>query len=206
MYFDETSGVFCLVGSRMGAGGSPTEIAVFTDGACANNGRAGARGTYGVYFGGGTTIGEGRSIYSKCGTLCDCCLPHTNQKAELEAVVRAVDEIMPTADGTMLDDFRSLTRVVIVLDSDFVFKAMTDYIYKWEKNGFKNARGREVSDSLMFRALQSSITELETEHKIQVQFWRVGREFNGDADNLAKQAFQFPRYNEHASIYGGDEE
>ena len=206
IYFDKDSGVFCLMGSPMGASGSPTEIAVFTDGACANNGRPGARGAYGVYFGGGTTLGEGRSLYSKCGTLCDCCLPHTNQMAELEAVFRAVDEIMPTADGSMPDVFRSLTRVVVILDSDYVFRAMTDYIYRWEKNGFKNARGRKVNDSFMFRTVQNLLTELETDHMIQVQFWRVDRKFNGDADDLAKQALQFPRYNEHASVHGEDDE
>ena len=196
IYFDDASGVFCLMGSPMGADGSPTEIAVFTDGACANNGQPGARGAYGVYFGGGTTIGEGRSLYSKCGTLCSCCLPHTSTRAELEAVARAVRTITPM-DGVFEDAFKSLTRVVIILDSDYLFKAMTDYIYRWEQNGFKTARGREVSSSLMFRMLQSFITELETKYMIQVQFWRVGREFNGDADDLAKQALQCPNFNEH---------
>jgi len=195
IYFHDHWGVFCLKNTPMSQTGSPTEIAVFTDGACSNNGRPGARGAYGIYFGGGTTIGEGKSLYTCCGTLCSCA-PHTSQRAEVEAVVRALRIIAPSDESDDRSEvFSSLKRVVIILDSDYVYKAITDYIYKWEQNGFVNSRGKEISNAPEFRFLQEYATRLECEYQVEVQFWRVDREFNRDADCLAKTARSMEEYN-----------
>ena len=56
-----------------------------------------------------------------------------------------------------------------------------------EDNGYVNARDRPVCNADLFRKLDDAVEELSDED-VQVQFWHVGREENGEADCLANAA------------------
>ncbi|XP_066918467.1 ribonuclease H1-like [Clytia hemisphaerica] len=98
---------------------------VYTDGCCRGNGRSGAIGGIGVYWG----PDHPRNISEPL--LVD---EPTNQKAELEAAIRAID----CAIGMGLDDLELRT------DSTYTIKSMTEWIPRWERNGWKTSKGTDV--------------------------------------------------------------
>lgn len=106
----------------------------------------------------------------------------TNQRAEIRAAVRALE-----AAKLLLLDVISVRRVVLVCDSHYVVQGMTEYVFRWLENGWKTAGGRTVVNAPDFRELNELIEKLE-EEGINIEFWKVGREDNTQADSLAKAA------------------
>lgn len=82
---------------------------------------------------------------------------------------------------------RKLRRVVIRADSKYLVNAMTDWIFKWEDNGYLNARGLPVTNGGLFRELALAVED-SNDDDVDVQFWHVPRELNGEADCLANAA------------------
>ena len=72
-------------------------------------------------------------------------------------------------------------------DSRYLVDAMTDWIFKWEGNGYRNARGERVVNEDLFRRLEQAVDDL-SDVRVDVQFWHVRREDNGVADWLANAA------------------
>jgi ribonuclease HI len=77
-------------------------------------------------------------------------------------------------------------EVIIKLDSDYVAKSLCDYIWTWESNGFMTRKGTPVEHGDLIREMHATITQMEKEGA--VRFWRVGREWNKEADALVNQA------------------
>lgn len=104
-------------------------IDIFTDGSTTNNCRLSkkARGGVGVYFPSGnyTDIAEPFYIF-----------PITNQRCELYACIRAVQEIIMKIK-------KKKVKVQIITDSQYVIKSMTKWIHMWIKRGWKKANGVE---------------------------------------------------------------
>lgn len=121
---------------------------------------------------------------------------HTNQRAELHAagqaliVVRSIREQNPMGPARLNiapGPARSLRRVVIKSDSDYLVKGMTDWIYRWKRNSFVNQKGAAVVNADLFQDLDQSVEELN-DLGVEVQFWHVPRARNVVADHLAKSA------------------
>lgn len=53
-----------------------------------------------------------------------------------------------------------LQQVVIKADSEYVVKGMTEWIFKWQKNGFRNSKEKPLENSIVFRELQLLVTKL----------------------------------------------
>jgi ribonuclease HI len=106
----------------------------------------------------------------------------TSQRAEILAAIKALRK-----PSTLFADVPSIGCIVLLCDSQYVVGAMTEWIFAWKENGWKNANGGGVENKADFEELDTVIEALE-EDGLDVKFWLVGREHNEDADRLAKAA------------------
>ncbi|KAJ1734091.1 hypothetical protein LPJ61_001248 [Coemansia biformis] len=107
------------------AGETRDGIVVYTDGASAKNGQRGAHAGVGVYFG----SGDRRNVSERL-----CGPRQTNQRAELTAIVRAV-QIADPAKG-----------LHICTDSMYSIKCLTAWFPRWESHGWKSSAGAPVEN------------------------------------------------------------
>ncbi|KAB5582763.1 ribonuclease H-like domain-containing protein [Coniochaeta sp. 2T2.1] len=98
---------------------------IYTDGACKGNGKTNSRGGVGVFFG----HNDERNIAEKLQGE-----PQTNQRAELSAILRAL-EVAP------LD-----TPVIIVTDSSYSINCLTKWRKGFERNGWNTSKGEPVKN------------------------------------------------------------
>ncbi|KAL2817104.1 ribonuclease H-like domain-containing protein [Aspergillus granulosus] len=154
-------------------------LVIAIDGACSNNGKDKARSSIGVFHGYG-------SEWNVSCTL-DNTGRHTNQIAELEACSRALSNAIAIQAEWDLTD-HPLDTLVIKSDSEYVVRGLTEWLPKWKKNGWKNAKGLPVTNSYLFQRIDWLIEQLE--QNISVKFWIVPRGQNGMADAMAKYALK----------------
>jgi ribonuclease HI len=93
-----------------------SSVLVFTDGACPNNVRPDAAGGIGIYFG-------PNSLHNISQRLPGSEIP-TNQRAEIQAAVTALKILKKE-----LDTVFSMHKIVIGTDSEYVVKAMSEYVF-----------------------------------------------------------------------------
>jgi ribonuclease HI len=153
-------------------------IFIAVDGACRGNGTPDAKAAIGVYF--GETSSFNRSLLLRQ-------VPTTNQIAELSAGIVALEQAMEILRTRALGG-ESLQKVVIKADSEYLVKGMTEWVFKWEVNGYRNAKRDPVKNSALFKKLHRLVEDLNASN-VEVLFWHVPREMNKEADRLANQAF-----------------
>lgn len=146
------------------------------DGGCRGNGTPQAKSAIGVYV-----AEESRFNASLC--LPNMDIP-TNQRAELEAWLEDLIELR-TAEMEYLR--LPLHRVVLKADSEYVVKGMTEWIFKWMKNGWKNAKGKPVANKELFDEIHEMVLILK-DVNVVVLFWLVPRQGNREADALVSAA------------------
>lgn len=115
--------------------------------------------------------------------MLDPRAPQTSSRAELEGVRKALETVQNMRRAGELQGWR---EVIIKLDSDYVAKALSEWIWKWEENGFINSKRRTVEHAYLIREIHQTISKMEQE--MAVRFWRVGREWNQQADALVNRA------------------
>jgi ribonuclease HI len=147
------------------------------DGACSNNGNDRARSAIGVFHG---YDSEWNSSYT-----LDGLDRHTSQIAQLAACSRALSDALVIQEGLKMPGDR-LDAVVIKSDSEYVVRGVTEWLPKWKKNGWKNAKGQSVANYTYFQEIKRLIELLEEDSS--VKFWIVPREQNKMADSLAVSA------------------
>ncbi|KAF3766036.1 hypothetical protein M406DRAFT_221619, partial [Cryphonectria parasitica EP155] len=139
---------------------------VYTDGSALSNGQEGAVAGVGVFFG----DRDPRNISER--------LPgdvQTNQRAELTAIIRALQSVPPQRG------------VLIWSDSTYAIKCVTDWFIKWEANGWKTHKGPVQNRDLVELALQE-IRKRDALGTRTVIKWIKGHEGNRgnvEADGLA---------------------
>ncbi|KAI0836607.1 ribonuclease H-like protein [Hypoxylon sp. FL0890] len=152
-------------------------VVVSIDGACRGNGTPSARAAWGVYFG-------EHSPYNACGVL-EPTLPQTSTRAEIEALSQLLRIIREefTGDFTM-QEFRIRT------DSDFLMRAMSEWMDDWIASGGRGAQGRPVAHYKVLKELHDRIDDMTygDDGGMDFKFWHVPREQNQEADALANQA------------------
>jgi len=82
-----------------------------------------------------------------------------------------------------LDGWR---EVILKVDSDYVARSLSEWIWSWEKNGYVTRKGTPVEHGDLIREIHATINSMEEE--MAVRFWRVGREWNSEADALVNHA------------------
>ncbi|KAG6360238.1 hypothetical protein INS49_011294 [Diaporthe citri] len=141
-------------------------LEIYTDGSTLSNGQTGAVAGVGVFFG----DGDPRNISERLSGT-----PQTNQRAELTAILRAL-ETVPVDQGVM-----------IWSDSMYAINCVTEWFVKWEKNGWKTHKG-QVQNRDLVEAVLVKIRERESHGTTTLIKWIKGHESsagNISADKLA---------------------
>ena len=136
------------------------KIQIYTDRACSGNPGVGGWGAILIY---GTTKKE----------IFDGENNTTNNKMELTAVIRALECLKETCE------------IDLYTDSKYVKDGITQWIYSWKRNNWKNSKKEEVKNKDLWQKLD----ELSQTHKIN-WFWVKGHEdneINNRADELARE-------------------
>lgn len=143
-------------------------INVYTDGSSLGNGYHGASAGVGVFFG----SGDPRNISERLRGD-----PQTNQRAELTAILRAL-EVVPTRQG-----------IQIITDSKYSIQCVTEWYRNWERNGWKTQQG-PVKNRDLVEAVRAKIKERDAKKAQTLFTWVKGHASdpgNVAADHLAVQ-------------------
>ena len=135
---------------------------IYTDGACSGNPGPGGWGA--VIF------DEKEKQYNISGNVKDT----TNNRMELMAPIMALKKI------------KSMSNVMIFTDSTYVKNGITEWIKKWEKNGWKSSSKKPVKN----KDLWIKLNDLCQKNKVQWK-WIKGHsnnKYNDLADELATRA------------------
>ena len=137
-----------------------SKITIYTDGACSGNPGVGGWGAILLYQEHKKEI-YGGDKYT------------TNNKMELTAVIEALSALK-----------KENCDIEIYTDSQYVKKGITEWLFGWKKNNWKNSKKQEVLN----RDLWEKLDILTSKHKIE-WFWVKGHnndELNERADELAR--------------------
>eukprot|EP00469_Lotharella_globosa_P015893 CAMPEP_0167824666 /NCGR_PEP_ID=MMETSP0112_2-20121227/8923_1 /TAXON_ID=91324 /ORGANISM="Lotharella globosa, Strain CCCM811" /LENGTH=417 /DNA_ID=CAMNT_0007726659 /DNA_START=43 /DNA_END=1296 /DNA_ORIENTATION=- len=153
-------------------GSAQKTVFVDADGACPKNGRRGALGGIGVYFG----PGDSRNISEPLPGH-----PQTNQRAELMSLIRAVE--------ILRREGKKSAPVCLRSDSRYAVSGLTEWVPKWKRNGWTTARGTEVKNQDLWRRLDSEIAAVGTLRKVHLVWVKAhaGDRRNEEADRLATE-------------------
>ncbi|XP_043466345.1 ribonuclease H1-like [Leptopilina heterotoma] len=143
-------------------------VHVYTDGACKANGKPNAQAEIGIWFNQEHPL----NISDKA------CNRQTNNSAEMEAIIKAI-EILKNLN---------YKKIRIHTDSKFVIYGIKEWLPKWENNGWKTSRKREVISKKDFVKMKSSLNNLEVE--LIYEPGHTGIIGNKGADRLAKLAIE----------------
>ena len=134
-------------------------IQIYTDGACSGNPGVGGWGAILIY----------NNVKKE---IFDGDLDTTNNKMELTAVIKS------------LESLKEKCEVDLYTDSKYVKDGITQWIYSWKKNNWKNSKKEDVKNKELWQKLDA----LSKVHKIN-WFWVKGHgdtELNNRADELAR--------------------
>lgn len=146
---------------------------VWTDGACANNGRSDARAAIGVFFWYNHPSNVSRRVPN--------WHRQTNNIAEILAATEGAQQAL---DG-------GVRRLRINTDSKYLMFSIKDWLSKWRNNGWKNSKGFDVAN-------QEEIVQLDdTLQCFDAVEWRhveahSGIPQNEMADKFAREATSDP--------------
>lgn len=76
---------------------------------------------------------------------------------------------------------------MLITDSAYLKNGLSNWVWKWEENGFRNAEGLPVVTGNDFLYLHTLIKRFQPMN-LEVNIWQVPRELNKDADRLANTA------------------
>ncbi|KAK7419139.1 hypothetical protein QQX98_003478 [Neonectria punicea] len=142
-------------------------LQIYTDGSSLANGKKESRAGLGVFFG----AGDPRNLSEKLEGE-----PQTNQRAELMAILRAL-EIAPLEQ-----------TVQILTDSQYSINCVTQWALSWDRKGWKTATGGEVKNQDIIRNVLARMTERTKAGANTYYQWVKGHASNSGnvaADRLA---------------------
>ncbi|KXS17303.1 ribonuclease H-like protein [Gonapodya prolifera JEL478] len=164
--------------------GDPQACLVFTDGACLGNGGANPRAGWAFVHG---KSGKGRNAtyhivqnrLERTGVFGVGRTIQTSNRAELRAVIAALRFNNWRSEG-----FR---RLVIATDSEYVVEGATNWARSWVRRGWCTRTGDPVKNKDLWELLLGQV-ERSRSSGLEVELWRVPREWNEVADEAAKEA------------------
>jgi ribonuclease HI len=153
-------------------------INLYADGGCRGNGKPGAIGAAAVLF--KKRKGRWRPKHS---VALPSSPPPTNQRAELTAVILALEMALRQPAKLRTDPWLDVT---IYIDSKYAKGCMVEWIHNWRQNGWINARGGPVvNKDLIMRA---SALDSQLRKIADVEYKWIPREQNRRADELCNEA------------------
>lgn len=163
---------------RKSSSSTSSHDVVYTDGCSRGNGKSGATGGIGVYYGTGDKRNVSEPLHGE---------RQTNQRAELTAAIRAIDNAISDAKPG-----KTAKGLDIHTDSEYASKSLTEWGDKWEKNDYTR-NGKPISNLDLVKEGREKINEYNAIYgsKNGVKFTHVrghtGVEGNENADRLANQ-------------------
>lgn len=158
------------------------QFLVYTDGACLDNGgenpRAGCSFVYRNSTLNPTVCGHASFPLEKEGPTGMEGL-QTSNRAELRAVIAATRFRYWLGEGCRC--------LVIATDSEYVVEGMTKWVKKWIRNDWRTSSGLPVKNKDLWKCLLGEVERWD-ERGMRIQFWRIPREWNTEADQHAKVA------------------
>ena len=127
------------------------EITIHTDGACRGNPGLG---------GWGAVLQRG----NKRKEILGAALETTNNRMELTAAIRALEAL------------KSTSNVLVITDSQYVRRGITEWIEDWKQRDWKTAARKPVKNIDLWQRLD----ELVAAHKVH---WQWVKGHSGDPDN-----------------------
>ncbi|AOW00463.1 ribonuclease H-like domain-containing protein [Yarrowia lipolytica] len=123
-------------------GGADHPIPVYTDGASRNNQSSNAKAGYGIFFGNGSEDNVSKPLAG---------MQQTNQRAELTAIYEACKIIKDRNDRRYYD---------IRTDSQYSISCLKEWGMNWERNGWKNSKGADVSNQDIIKPARNLLISL----------------------------------------------
>ena len=146
-------------------------VMVFTDGACPNNGKGGARAGIGVWWNYGHKHNVSERVKGE---------KQTNNVGEIQAIVRAI---------RLACEMKNVRKLQINTDSEFTINSVTKWMSGWKKKGWRKADGKEVANKEDFMILDEVLQKAKDIEKVEIKWQHVrghaGVEGNEEADKLA---------------------
>lgn len=139
-------------------------ILIFSDGACSGNPGPGGWAAI-IAF----AEGEIRELGGSASET-------TNNRMEMAAAIRALDFVKERAG-----------RVVFYTDSTYVIRGITQWIWGWKRNGWRNAEGQAVLNKDLWEVLAELTNARKGSDKVEWHYSRghVGTPGNERCDELA---------------------
>jgi ribonuclease HI len=173
-----------------------TQFLIYTDGACLDNGGANPRAGCCFVYRNSTQnpkiCGYTSFPLEKQGPTA-IEHPQTSNRAELRAVIAAMRFRVWTGEGCRC--------LVIATDSEYVVEGMTKWVKGWMCNNWKTSTGAPVKNKDLWECLLGEV-ERWNEEGMRIQFWRIPREWNTEADQHAKVAATKSASQEFGDIHG----
>ncbi|KAI0348460.1 ribonuclease H-like protein [Trametopsis cervina] len=186
---------------------------VFTDGACKDNGNNNNDGSSRARAGIGGVAGsmgiEQRNPAYRWAVPVDDFVDgvrgakRTSQRAELLAAMEGLRRV-EALEGEVEKKARAYghghghghghgpeSRAwVVASDSECVVRGLTEWFPTWRRNGWRTSAGKPPANLDLFLRLDAQVTTIE-QRGIEVGFWHIRREYNGESDELAKVAAEY---------------
>jgi ribonuclease HI len=137
---------------------------VFTDGACTNNGRPGAKAGYAVWFPDAKELSESARVPET--------ETQTNQRAELSGIFRAVRIL----DEKGYHD----SDIVIYTDSEYSINCLTKWLPGWVSRNWKTSVGGDVLHKDLIQDISSRLAKFKSHRFVHV------KAHTGNEDDLSK--------------------
>lgn len=172
------------------------QFLIYTDGACLDNGGANPRAGCCFVYRNSTQSPQVSGYTSfpleKQGPT-GIEHPQTSNRAELRAVIAASRFRYWTGEGCRC--------LVIATDSEYVVEGMTKWVKRWIRNDWTTRVGEPVKNKDLWQCLLGEVERWD-EEGMRIQFWRIPREWNTEADQHAKVAATKCASQEFRDIFG----
>lgn len=148
----------------------------YTDGACSKNGTAQAIGGFGV-----VEVDKDDNIIWQ---FQDTKSPTTNNEMELMAILTALHHINIETQNN------NFFKPIIYSDSAYCVNLINDWMYSWERNGWKRPKNQEVKNLEIIKSIYQ-LAHLATIQKVP---GHSGVKWNEYVDGLATGKIKINEY------------
>ncbi|KAG0133787.1 hypothetical protein HOY82DRAFT_253994 [Tuber indicum] len=145
----------------------------------ATPGPADASTAFGLFYGPG-------SPRNSAGTVPEVFYEQSKPHVDLFAAGMVLMHLLQTVVNPPNPLNGGIKNVVLVTDSNYLFSCLTEHVYGWQKKGYRNAKGKEVSNANAVKWVESLVENFEGQG-VGVRFWKVDKKDNWEAVDPAKR-------------------
>jgi ribonuclease HI len=168
------------------------KVSVYTDGACTNNGKRGARAAYAYYF-------PAHNVLSDAGKIPDD-QPQTNNRGELSAILHGVNKAL--ASFTPSD-----VALHLFTDSDYCKNCLTLWMPGWIKKNWMTSAGTPVLNRDLIEEISGKLVMFESYCITWVRAHTGGSDEqsknNEIVDRMATEVLEGPREIKKIEVVSG---